>query len=57
MRSASRAAPAFSALQSQLSQSNARSDAPDPRLPTATKGSILSLLLIFIMLHFCVCTY
>ncbi|XP_050892027.1 U-box domain-containing protein 52 [Lathyrus oleraceus] len=38
MRSASRAAPAFSALQSQLSQSNARSDAPDPRLPTATKA-------------------
>ncbi|CAI8605796.1 unnamed protein product [Vicia faba] len=38
MRSASRAAPAFSALQSQLSQSNARSDTPDPRIPTAAKA-------------------
>jgi len=38
MRSASRAAPAFSPLQSQLSQSSLRSEQPEPRVPVVTKG-------------------
>jgi hypothetical protein len=38
MRSASRTAPAFSPLQSQLSQSSVRSEQPEPRVPVATKG-------------------
>ena len=38
MRSASRAAPSFSPLQSQLSQSSLKSEQPEPRVPVVTKG-------------------